>query len=102
MALQPCTECKVMVSTTAKACPHCGHACPTFPRKSKADQLGKAWSTVAIGFLMISIPAYWALNLSGKTSPEGQYASCCYMMLGALVLMIGFWFVGLVKKNQDW
>jgi hypothetical protein len=48
MALKPCRECKEMVSTEAKACPHCGASDPTGVQK-QAHQRG------AIGCLSILV-----------------------------------------------
>ena len=68
MALKPCRECKELVSTEAKACPHCGVSDPTGRQKEKQQRgaLG-CLGIIAVIVVMVAIASSGGSNNSPNT-----------------------------------
>jgi predicted amidophosphoribosyltransferase len=72
MALQKCLECKGVVSTEAKVCPHCGAPSPT-PKAINAAKSKRNQRLITV-FLLIGWPIFIALMYIQSThNPVGFY-----------------------------
>jgi hypothetical protein len=67
MALKPCRECKVMVSTGAKTCPHCGVSSPT----GMPSATGAGCLIAAVGILAL-FAIGWIMEPHPSTEPAAS------------------------------